>query len=95
MIIPPLIIAVPNVLALKNTVIIVRLFEKRSQQWAASFIKTLKWRLQNKDWYFGWGRTNFRTHICILKNILFSVGCTVALQTGTDEEKILEKWAIG
>lgn len=49
MIIPPLIIAVPNVLALKKTVIIVRLFEERSQQWAASFIKTLKWRLQNKD----------------------------------------------
>lgn len=95
MIIPPLIIAVPNVLALKNTVIFVRLFEERSPQWAASFIKILKWRFQNKARHFGWGRRNFHTQICIWKNRLFSVGCTVTLQTGTDEEKILEKWAIG
>lgn len=78
MIILPLIIAVANVLALTNTVISVRLFAERSQQWAASFIKTLKWRLQNKGWHFGWGRRNFLKRICILqkKNLLFSGHCT-------------------
>lgn len=49
MIIPPLIIAVPNV-CIKNTVISVRLFEERSLQWAASFIKSEDYKPRIEIW---------------------------------------------
>lgn len=94
MIIPPLIIAVPNVLALK-ILLLVSGYLKRAP--------SSGWLVLLKPW-----SGDYKTRIDILDEVgeissckyaFWKIYCfqgtvLVTLQTGTDEKKILEKWAI-
>lgn len=95
MIIPPLIIAVPNVLALKILLLV------------SGYLKSAPssgWLVLLKSW-----SGDYKTRIEILDEVreisarkcafwkmyCFQDAVVATVKTGTDEEKILEKWAIG
>lgn len=95
MIIPLLIIAVPNVLALKILSLVSTYLKSASSSGRLVLSKFWKGDYKTRFDILDELREIFAPKYAFWKIKCLQGTVLVTLQTGTDEEKILEKWAIG